>query len=206
MVSPLPQEKTGVFFVRLNPWFVYFGVTALVLVGCDDSTRFQIHPILVSDTVTVYAPLPQNAGLPYGLDITSDGAFGVMGGRFPEHPDHALQWDFLVQVQNGQVVLVPPRVLGVTDSRAAITLPLQGVTFEELREAPGAAAFVGDSAIAMVPGNVHAARSRELGIFGGACIQYSKLQPLEVDVATGSLHLRIVTNERCADPRLVPLD
>jgi hypothetical protein len=58
----------------------------------------------------------------------------------------------------------------------------------------------------MVPGNVHAARSRELGIFGGACIQYSKLQPLEVDVAAGSLHLRVVTNERCADPRLVPLD
>jgi hypothetical protein len=189
-------------FVRWFPMLAYLGLSMLVLAGCNDNTGFEVRPVLVSDTVTVYAPLPTTAGLPTALDITSDGAFGIRGGRFPEEIRDALQWDFAVRIVNGQMALVPARALDVPESRAGITQPLIGQTFEDLREAPPQQSLVLDSAVVMRVGDVYGARSREVGSFGLSCTQFSKLQPLEVNVATGLLRLRIVTNERCGDPRL----
>lgn len=176
------------------------------LAGCEDSTGLDFNPVLVSDTVTVAAPLPQNDHLPTALDITSDRAFGVNGGRFPELPRDALQWDFAVRIQDGQLVLVPAGGIGLS-SRAALTDALEGVVFEELREVPGQSRFNDSSAVVMREGAVYAGRSREASnVFGGVCIQFSKFQPTEVDVDAGLLRLRIVTNEQCGDPRLVPVD
>jgi len=181
-------------------------VTAL-FAGCGDSTGFRIDPLLVTDTVEVAAAsLPQNAALPHGLDITGDGLGNVRGGRFPwREPE---QWDFFVDVQNGQLVLIPGRGMGETNSRSALTPALTGETFTGLREAPPARAFSMENPVPMVVGQVYAARSRVLGggTFSGDCFQYAKMQPLEVDAVLGRLRLLIVTNERCADPRLVPAD
>jgi hypothetical protein len=181
----------------------FAGAVAILFSGCDDSTGLDLDPILVSDTVTIFAPLLANAGRPSALDITSDGSFGIVGGRFPELIRDALQWDLAVRVVGGSVVLIPARGIGVLDSRAALTPPIAGETFETLREAPGQSTFTPDSAIVMSSGNVHVARSREVG-FG--CVQFAKLQPVTVNPAAGSVHFRIVTNERCGDPRLVTVD
>jgi hypothetical protein len=176
---------------------------ALVASGCGDPSGFTYEPLLVTDTVDVAAPLPQNAALPTAIDVTGDGLGGVRGGRFPERARDALEWDFLVRLQGNQVVLLPPRAIGV-DSRAAITTALVGETFDGLREVPGQRAFVLDSAVVMNVGSVYAVRSREtVGLFGVGCIQFAKLQPLRVDPAAGLLRVQVVTNERCGDPRLV---
>jgi len=181
--------------------------STLGIVGCDDSTGLDLNPVLVSDTVTVAAPLPQNAGLPTALDVTSDGAFGVQGGRFPETIADALAWDFAVRIRSGQVVLVPARGVGVTQSRAALTPSIAGAVFEDLREAPGQSTFTMDSAVVMRQGDVYVARSREnSSVFGTACVQFAKIQPVQVNVAEGRVHLRIVTNERCGDPRLIAVE
>jgi hypothetical protein len=189
--------------VRWHTITAFVGSVAVLFSGCDDSTGLNLNPVLVSDTVTVFAPLPGNAGLPSALDITSDGSFGISGGRFPERIRDALQWDLAVRVIGGNVVLIPARGIGVVDSRAALTPPITGETFEGLREAPGQSTFTADSAIVMSSGNVHVARSREVG-FG--CVQFAKLQPVTVDPTVGSVHFQIVTNERCGDPRLVAVD
>jgi hypothetical protein len=187
--------------------FGFLGAVVAFLAGCEDSTGLDLNPVLVSDTVTVAAPLPQTAGLPTALDVTSDGAFGINGGRFPELIRDALQWDFAVRIQSGQLVLVPAQGIGVTGSRAALTPPIAGAVFEDLREAPGQRTFSVDSAIAMVEGAVYVARSREAtGSFGSACVQFAKMQALDVNVAAGTVHFRVVTNERCGDPRLVSVD
>lgn len=172
------------------------------IAGCD-STDYTIHPLLVTDTVFVAVPSPQNAGLPTALDIASEGAFVIGGGRYPERARDALNWDFAVRAGQGTVNLVPARALGI-ELRSAITPPIVGVSFPDLREAPGQASFVGDSAISMQVGNVHVARSRDLG--GSGCVQFAKLQPLEVDTQAGTVRLQVTTNERCGDPRLVPID
>jgi hypothetical protein len=189
--------------------WIHLSVPLLAVValfaGCGDSTGFRIDPLLVTDTVEVAAPLPQNVGLPTALDITGDGLGNIRGGRFPERPRDALEWDFVVRVQNGQLVLIPGRGIG-SESRAALTPALTGETFTGLREAPIARTFSMETPVPMVVGQVYAARSREFvgGLLGGVCFQYAKMQPLEVDVASGRLRVQIVTNERCADPRLVP--
>ncbi|MEX2570613.1 MAG: hypothetical protein WD737_04860 [Gemmatimonadota bacterium] len=175
--------------------------------ACSDSTDFVIEPDLVTDTVEVAAPLPQNAALPTALDVTGDGAGGVAGGRFPEFQDDAGRWDFLVRVQGGQLVLVPAGHAGINNSRAALTPPIEGETFASLREIPGQSTFVSDSAIAMHEGSVYAARSRETSTaFTVGCTQFAKFEPLEVDVAAGRLRIQIVTNQFCGDIRLVPLE
>lgn len=176
------------------------------LVGCDDPTGFNLTPILVGDTVLIAAPtVAGNEDLPQALDITGDGAGGVVGGRFPERSADALQWDFLLRVEEGQLVLVPARVIGVP-SRAAMTQPLPGETFEDLREAPGQSTFTSTESIPLVEGQVYAARSRDLfNAFGQECPQFAKIKPLEVDVATGRARFAILTNERCGDPRLAPV-
>jgi hypothetical protein len=190
--------------VRRSVLIALFAYAALAA-GCDDGT-FQIDPILVRDTVEIAAPTAANAGLPSALDIFAlQGQIG--GGRFPERPPARPQdpigWDFAIRVRGGEVVLVPAAALGI-GSRAALTPPLLGQSFEQVVEAPGQTTFRGDTAFALVVGHTYAARSREAagGLFGGGCQQFAKLQPLEVDPALGRVRLRITTNERCSDPRL----
>jgi hypothetical protein len=181
-------------------------IAAVVLLaaGCDDGTGFEIQPILITDTVMVAAPLPQNASLPTALDITSDGSGDVGGGRFPELSRDALAWDFLVRVEGGELVLVPAPAAGVTASNAAITPPIEDETFESLREVPGQTSFVNDEAVVMTEGEVYAARSRVLPQTG--CFQFAKLEPLQVSVDEGLLEVQIVTNQICSDARLVPIE
>lgn len=175
------------------------------LAACGDSTGLDFNPLLVQDTVLIAAPLAQNADLPTALDITGNGGGGVWGGRFPELPRDALEWDFALRIRDGQLVLLPARLIGVPGARSAITQALSGETFEGLREVPGQSALSAENAVPLRAGAVYAARSREtVGGFFGACVQFAKLSPLEVDVAQGRARIQIVTNERCGDPRLVP--
>ncbi|MEX2584415.1 MAG: hypothetical protein WD766_14190 [Gemmatimonadota bacterium] len=182
-------------------------IAVLCLTPACDSGSFEIQPVLVQDTVLVAAPLPQNAALPTALDITGSGFSGVRGGRFPERSRDAEQWDFAVRIQGGELVLVPASVIGLFQSTAALTAPIEGETFESLRETPGRSSFRSDTTIAMRVGEVYAARSREnIAGINTACAQHAKFEPLEVDVSTGMLRIQIVTNQRCGDARLVPLE
>ncbi len=171
------------------------------LTGCSDSTGLDFAPILVSDTVLL--AVAPNSELPTALDVTADGLGGIHGGRFPGRPADALQWALVVRNREGPITLLPARALGIS-SGAAITPAITGQTFEGLREAPGASTFVLTEPVVMQVGSVYVIRSREIsGTLGLTCIQYAKVQPLEVDRAAGTLRLRIVTNEQCGDPRLV---
>jgi hypothetical protein len=175
-------------------------VLVLALGACDDP-NFRIDPLLAVDTVEVFAPTSENAGRPTALDVTAF-QFIIQGARFPERAADAEQWDFAVRIRDGQLTLVPASVLGLT-SRAAVAGPLAAQTFDALREAPSSSAFRMNEATVMRVGEVYAARSRDTGAGFGACNQFAKFQPLEVDPVAGRLRLQIVTNERCGDLRLV---
>jgi hypothetical protein len=184
---------------------IYGGVLLVLalLIGaaaCDDVSGFQVDPLLATDTVDVYAPLEANAELPTALDIVARNLV-IGGGRFPERTVHAGQWDFAVRVREGEMVLVPAGALGL-EYEPLLTRALAGQSFEALTRAPERAAFVADSAVVMRTGSVYAARSRLASTVFGACNQYAKLQPLEVDPVAGSLRLLITTNEQCGDNRL----
>lgn len=179
----------------------------LFAAACGDSTGPDITPILVGDTVMIAAPeIAGNENLPNALDITGDGAGGVFGGRFTDRPGDILQWDFAIRVRNGQLALLPPGALTIS-SAASITAALQGQTFEGLQQAPSQSLFIDDEPVVLTEGAVYAARSRNaISAFGTVCPQFAKIKAIDVDLATGRVELGIITNERCGDPRLVPVE
>lgn len=182
-------------------------ISALSIVAaCDDSTGPQVTPILVGDTVLIAAPIAGNEELPNALDITGDGAGGVYGGRFTDRQSDVLQWDFAIRVRDGKLALLPPGALEIL-SAASITRALEGQTFAGLKEAPSQSQFVDDEPVVLTQGAVYAARSRNaLSAFGSTCPQFAKIEAIEVNQVTGRVRLGILTNERCGDPRLVPVE
>ncbi len=178
---------------------------AILAAGCDDSTGLDVNPILVSDTLTIAAPIPENEGRPSAVDLSGDGGFGIVGPRFPERVEDALQWDLTLRLRDGVLFLMPPGAIGATGSRAAITPAIAGQTFEGLREIPGQSTFRTDTAIALQVGPVYAARTRELP-YGFACVQFSKIRALDLDPVAATARLEVITNERCSDPRLAAVD
>lgn len=186
-------------FIHLLSVFSALGALGL-LAGCDDSTGFEIDPLLVSDTVEVFAPSEAPEERPSALDVTACSS-RIRGARFPERAADATEFDYAVRERAGDLVFVPASGLGLT-SRAAITPPLPGRTFESLVEAPAAGEFVSDSIVPIRAGAVYATRSRDVSCGFGSGPQYGKLQVLEVDPATGRVRVRLVTNERFSDLRL----
>lgn len=174
----------------------------VVLAGCDDPAGFRLDPIIVTDTVELAAPTAASA-LPSALDVISfPGQRFIGGGRFPERAEDAEQWDVAVRMRNGSLVLLPAAAAGLGSqslARARVTGPITDRNFDAVREAPGRSSFVSDSAVALQLGSVYVVQSREVS----RCFQYAKLEPLQINAAAGTVRLRVVTNERCSDPRLV---
>lgn len=188
----------------LSRYLVFCLVPVLVLSACDDPFLSQLEPLIATDTVELAIPTAVQTGLPSALDITALGGL-VRGGRFPERADDAdLGWDLTVRIRDGQIVFVPSSALGFP-LRAGISAPIAGQTFDGLREVPAGLRFETETPTIAQLGAVYAARSREFSAgFVGSCVQYAKLQVLELDVAAGTIRVLLATNERCHDTRLVP--
>jgi hypothetical protein len=114
------------------------------------------------------------------------------------------QWDFAVDRVDGQLVLLPPRALGV-ESQAAV-VPLPGLTFEGLREAPAdTAMYVTREPVPIEFGTVYVIRTRQqTGRFGQRCNFYGKLEAVEVDTEEGVFRFVSDTSPECNSRRLVP--
>ena len=176
---------------------------ALLLAACE-GTDNTFDPQIATDTIEIAAPTA-GSSLPTAVDITALSGV-VFGGRYPEELADAGEWDIALRLVNGQLQFVPASKIGILDlggvSRAAITDPLAGRTFESVTQAPNPAEFITDRGVPVQLGAVYAARSRLVACGLSAVEQYAKLQPLEVDVAAQRVRFRIHTNGRCADQRL----
>jgi hypothetical protein len=95
--------------------------------GCGDDP-FAIRWTEAPDTVLLYSLVRPEQNLFSGFSFIN---------RVPvriEAPSATGTWDVVVDTRGGEIVLLPPGALGV-DSKARIT-PMQGMTFEEVIEAP----------------------------------------------------------------------
>jgi hypothetical protein len=179
-------------------------VPALAITACEDPFFGRLDPLIIEGNFAIAAPSPGEPELPSALDVTAAGG-AIRGGRFPERlQDANLGWDLTVRVRDGRLVLLPSAAMGF-GGRAGITEPVQGQTFEGLADLPPGARFETAEPIAAVPGALHVIRSREFATGFGACVQYAKMQVLEVDTAARIVRVRVATNERCFDTRLVPV-
>lgn len=176
---------------------------AFLLAACE-STDTNFDPLLVTDTIELVTPTA-NSALPTAVDITALSRV-IVGGRYPEELADAGEWDFALRREGSELHFVPAGKIGVFDigglSRAGITEPLTGRSFESVTQAPKQNTFITDRGVPVRVGEVYAARSRLVLCGPSGVEQYAKLQPLEVDLAAQRVRFRLVTNSRCADQRL----
>jgi predicted small secreted protein len=174
---------------------------ALSLAACDDPTGFG-RAVIVTDTLTLGVPSVAPDTMPSALDVFSRDQINVGGGRFPERPAEAEEWDVTLRLRNGQLQLLPRGALGLDSRRAGITAAVAGATFEGLREAPASARYATTEGQALAQGAVYVVRSRTVQ----GCSHYAKLQPLALDAAAGTARVAVATSASCSDTRLVRED
>jgi hypothetical protein len=113
-------------------------------------------------------------------------------------------WDFAVDRQDGVLVLLPPRILGLFGG--AGIAPIPNARFQDVTEAPESpTAYFEDEAVPLELGTVYVIRSREQrGIYGESCNYFGKIQPLNIDQVAGILYFVHDVSPVCNDPSLIP--
>ena len=178
----------------------------MALAACDDPNNPNFEPRLVADTVLLAVPdpsAPLSESVGSALDIGSSSVLGI-AVREPERPSAAGQYDVLLRRRGNELVLVPPKVLGVQGMQARAGIATVNGSFDQVREIPQQSSFVTDSVIPLRPSTTYVLRSRDLSCGFGRGNIYAKLEPLELNPAAGTARLNVVANSTCNDPRLVP--
>lgn len=188
----------------LLPFFL-----SLFAAACGDPSGTGISLTLFTDTLTI-APPSASGNAASAIDLTNTAVTAANPAclgrlRVPERAAGAsCGWDFAVRQQGVDLAFVPAGAVGLM-SNAGVSRP-DPRTFEEIREAPRANdAYVTDSAVVVQPAGVYLARSRTYRVRGTNCVNYAKLQVLDVDTLD-AVQVELVTNGGCRNNRLVPED
>ena len=161
-----------------------------LLIGCGRSDPFLI-PWTESPTEKLIFALDRD-------ELNRASAFSVFfeTGVVIEDPVAEGNWDFAVERQGDQMVILPARALGVEGTAAVV--PLQGTTLTEVREAPrDTLLYISDQPIPVDLTTIYVVRSNERFERGFACIYYGKIQPLEVDLEAGTFRFLHDGNPNC---------
>lgn len=168
--------------------------------ACDDDpflVRWEISP----EETVLYSLDRGVVNEPSAFDLLAEAAVVV------EDPRVDGDWDFAVDREGSRVVLLPPEVLGITDSGVGIA-PMPGMTFEEVTRAPSdTLLYVVDAPVAVDLETVYVIRTHEqAGSFGRTCVYYGKVQALEIDVGAGVIRILHDTSPDCNNRSLIPPD
>ena len=164
--------------------------------ACDDPLGLGDAAIAV-DTLTLAAPGGPSADeLPSAVDL----ALGNSPRR-PERVSDAGAWDLALRQTAAGFTLLPAQPTG-TSLRGAGVLRSDRA-FAQIRTAPTSRSEYQETAIALQQGAAYIARSREyFGQFRTVCVQFAKIQVLELNAAAGTAKLEIHTAINCSDDRL----
>ena len=175
-------------------------ISALVplLAACDDD--FNQSWSALPDTVLLYSvSRPELIGQPSAYDFYDGVPFVV------ENPTSTGRWDVVLVDQGNTLALVPASAFNELDTRAGIAT-IGAQTLEEVETAPRDTSLYSRQAVPMQLGTVYVIRSRRVDCGIGTGVRYGKFEPLEIDVAAGTLLMRAVLNPFCSDRKLIPPD
>ena len=193
----LPEQKPVLERISRRAAVV---VSALLVVGgvACGSDPFAIPWEESQDTVLLYSLARPELNLVSGFNFHTRRSTRI------EAATATGTWDFALDTQGGQLVFLPPGALGVTSKARITTLP--GVAFDEVREAPqDTAVYTGVNAVPVQAGTIYVFRTAQSqGAFGTACVYYAKLEPVNIDVAGGTLTFMFDSSPVCNDLRLTP--
>jgi hypothetical protein len=165
---------------------------ALGLGACDDTILpAPIFPNTV-DTVSLAAL--------DGTPVATHSAYNI-ASRSTVRTDITTAFDFVFNIDTlGRAVLLPATALRIAGNAG---LQRTTSTFAELRIAPGGT-YVTDSAVAVLPGDVVAVRSRLVSCELGALYYYAKLGVIAVDAGGRRITFEILGNTNCGYRSLEP--
>jgi len=117
-------------------------------------------------------------------------------------------WDIAIDTRDGEMVMLPPRALGVQDAEARIATLGTGMSLEDVTVAPAdTLAYVDDEPVVLALGTIYVVKTnRAIGSFGSSCVYHAKMEAVDIDIAGGTLTFRHVTNPVCNSRDLVPPD
>jgi hypothetical protein len=166
--------------------------------ACDDDPfgfrDWEARP----DTVLLYSLGRPELNLPSGYNFNRRTLHRV------EAANSSGQWDLALGSEEGRLVLLPPRALGI-DTRAGVA-PLPDESYDGVREAPGdTASYVTTEAVPVEVGRLYVVRTNQApGQFGQTCSWYAKMEPLEADPELGFIRFRLDSNPVCNSRDLIP--
>jgi hypothetical protein len=173
-------------------------LTLPFLTACDDDPFGLRDWSLAPDTAFLYSLARPELNLPSGFNLNTRQSIRI------EAAGSTGTWDFLVNTVEGQLVLVTPTAVGL-DTSAGIAR-IEGETFESIRSAPGdTAQYIRTTPVPLSIGQLYVVRTNQAsGSFGQRCTYYGKVEPIEIDVAGGTLRFRYDSNPICNSRDLVP--
>jgi len=170
-------------------------LAVFALTACTDEPDFGFGDWDAQlDTVTLYSvDRDEHQGLPSAYDIRFTRTYRV------EDPGATGNWDFaLTGGDGGALTLTPIGAFFDVENQAGLFV--SDDTFEEIEDAPAAdSAYVTDGPVVLEPEVVYIVRSRT-----GSCLQFAKLEPIEIDQAAGTFTFHVTSNPNCNDTALIP--
>lgn len=169
---------------------------ALTSCGADPFlVRWEADP----QEAVIYSLDREELNSPSGFDMLSRSPIVI------ENLQSASGWDFALDREGGQLVLLPPRVLGVTGSRAGIA-PFPDTNYDDVTRAPSdTASYITDEPVPITLGTIYVVRTHErAGSYSRSCVYYGKIEPLETDFENGVFRFLQDTSPDCNNPSLVP--
>ncbi len=195
-VSTDPRPSRRLRTPAFAAFAVAFGVA--LAAGCNSNPYGIGWNTAIPDTVVLYSLARPELNLPSAFSFHQRTSYRV------EDPNATGSWDIAVDTRDGQIVLLPPEALNIATGAGIAVLP--GITLEQATEAPkDTMLYDTKEPVPIQTGNVYVIRSgRSVGLYGTYCRYYSKLEPLDIDVANGTLTFRFDSNPGCNDRALVP--
>jgi hypothetical protein len=120
---------------------------------------------------------------------------------FPELPSEAGNWDLQVRQQGSTFYLVPNPGNGTFRGAG---LQKTSRTLENPGKAPITSASYTRTQVAVVPGDIYYVQSRQANSICGTLPKYGILKVISTVADSGVAHLAVLSNQSCADERLVP--
>lgn len=187
-------SKRPFFRLLMAPTLAF---TVLASGACDDNfftVRWDANPA----TISLFSLARPELNLPSAFNMNKRTLVEI------EQSTATGTWDLAVDTQNGEMVFLTPRVMGI-ESDAGITL-VEGTDFDALASAPGdTARYYNTEPVKIEVGRLYVVRTIQgLSNFGQVCNFFGKLQPLSIDLAVGTVEFKYDSNPVCNNRELIP--
>ena len=171
---------------------VALGLT-FAAIACDDTALPEAIYENTVDTVTLYAL--------DGTPVSTRSGYNLVG-RSAVRTDLTTTFDFVFNIDTlGRSLLIPAPALNLGGNAG---FQATTGTFEEVRTAP-TGDYITDSAYAIIPGQVVAARSRLVSCAGlGSLSYYGKIGVIAIDPNERRITFEILANINCGYRSLEP--